>query len=94
MFSLPVDLGVNSRSPCGSDEHQITVVLTSKVKSRPTMSNPNLQGRGKEGTRGGGPPEITSSGRGGGRFGRGTGRFGMPRTSTLQPRQRFEGDIP
>ena len=58
------------------------------------MSNPNLQGWGKEGTRGGGPPEIMSSGRGSGCFGRGTGQFGMPRTLTLQPRQRFEGDIP
>ena len=28
LFSLPVDLGVNSRSPCGSEEHQITVVST------------------------------------------------------------------
>ena len=41
-----------------------------------------------------GPPEITSSSRGGGRFGRGTGHFGMPKSSTLHPRQRFEGDIP
>ena len=58
------------------------------------MSSPNLQGRGREGGRGVGPPETTSAGRGGGRFGRRTGRFAMPRTSTLQPRQRFEGDIP
>ena len=58
------------------------------------MSSPNLQGCGKEGTCGGGPPETMSAGRGGGRFSRGTGRFGVPRTSTLQPRQRFKGDIP
>ena len=55
------------------------------------MSNPNLQGRRKDVLR---PPETTSSGRGGGRFGRGPGRFGMPKPSTLQPRQHFEGDIP
>ena len=58
------------------------------------MSSRNLQGCGKEGGRGGGPPETTSAGRGGGRLGRTTGRFAMPRTSTLQPRQCFEGDIP
>ena len=58
------------------------------------MSSRNLQGRGKEGGHGGGPPETTSAGRGGGRFGQTTGRFAMPRTSTLQLRQRFEGDIP
>ena len=58
------------------------------------MSNPNLQGRGKDVSRGGRPPEIMSSGRGGGRFGHGTGRFGIPKPSRLQPRQRFEGDIP
>ena len=46
------------------------------------MSSRNLQGRGKEGGRGGGPPETTSAGRGGRRFGRTTGRFAMPRTST------------
>ena len=50
------------------------------------MSSRNLQGRGKEGARAGGPPETTSAGRGGGRFGRTTGRFAMPRTSTLQLR--------
>ena len=55
------------------------------------MSNPNLQGRRKDVPR---PPETTSSGRGGGRFGRGPGRFGMPKPSSLQPRQHFEGDIP
>ena len=86
---------MNSHSPRGSEEHQITVVTTSKVKNEePTMCSQNLQGRGKEGGRGGGPLETTSAGRGGGRFGRTTGRFAMPRTSTLQPRQRFEGDIP
>ena len=58
------------------------------------MSSPHLQGHGKEGTRGGGPPETTSAGRGCGHFGRGTGQFGMPRTSTLHPRQGFDGDIP
>ena len=58
------------------------------------MSSPNLQGRGKEGGRGGGPPETMSAGRGGGRFGRIPGRFPMPRTPALQPRQRFEGEIP
>ena len=58
------------------------------------MSNPNPQGCSKEGNRGVGPPETSSSGRGGGRFGRGTGRFGMLKSSTLHPRQRFEGDIP
>ena len=31
--SLPVDLGVNSRSPCGLEERQITVVSRSKIKS-------------------------------------------------------------
>ena len=40
------------------------------------------------------PPETTSSGRSGGRFGRRRGRLGMPRTTTLQPRQHFEGEIP
>ena len=58
------------------------------------MSNRNLQGRGREGTHRAMPPETTSSGRTGGRFGRGGGRLGMPRTATLQPRQHFEGDIP
>ena len=57
------------------------------------MSSPNLQGRGKEGTHGGGPPETASSGQGGGHFSHGAGRFGVPRTSTLQQRQCFEGDI-
>ena len=95
MFSLPVDLGVNSRSPCGSEEHKVTVVTTSKVKSTYyTMSNRNLQGRGREGTHRAMPPETTSSGRIGGRFGRGGGRLGIPRTAALQPRQHFEGDIP
>ena len=28
MFSLPVILGVNSRSPCGSEEREVTVVTT------------------------------------------------------------------
>ena len=37
------------------------------------MSSPNPQGCGKEGACGGGPPETTSAGRGGGRFGRGAG---------------------
>ena len=55
------------------------------------MSNPNLQGRRKDVPR---PPETTSSGRGGGGFGRGPGRFGLPKPSSLQPRQHFEGDIP
>ena len=58
------------------------------------MNSRNLQGRGREGGRGGGPPETMRAGRGGGRYGRTTGRFAMPRTSTLQPRQRFKGDIP
>ena len=58
------------------------------------MSSPNLQGQGREGTHRAIPPETTSAGRGGGRFGHGGGRLGMPRTATLQPRQRFEGDIP
>ena len=40
------------------------------------MSNPNLQGRRKDVLR---PPETTSSGKSGGRFGRGPGRFGMPK---------------
>ena len=53
----------------------------------------NLPGRNKEMPHEGGPPEVTSMGKGGGRFGRGTGRLGVPRPSTLQPRQRFEGDI-
>ena len=55
------------------------------------MSNPNLQGCGKDVFR---PPEIMSSGRGSGRLGCGTGRFGISKPTTLQPRQRFEGDIP
>ena len=58
------------------------------------MSSPNLQGRGREGARGGVPPETMSAGQGGGRFSRGAGRFGVPRAATLQPRQCFEGDIP
>ena len=58
------------------------------------MSKHNPPGRNKEGNRGAVPPELTSSGRGGGRFNRGPGRFGMPKSSTLHPRQRFEGDIP
>ena len=60
------------------------------------MKNAKPQGRSKEGNRGvgPGPPEITSSGQGGGRLGRGPGRFGLPRSSTLHPKQRFEGDIP
>ena len=58
------------------------------------MSNLNLQGQGREGTHRAIPPETTSSGQSGGRFGRGGGRLGMPRTATLQPRQYFEGDIP
>ena len=57
------------------------------------MKKVNLPGRNKGTPREGGPPEVTSMGRGGGRFGRGTGRLGVPRPSTLQPRQRFEGDI-
>ena len=57
------------------------------------MKKVNLPGRNKGIPREGGPPEVTSMGRGGGRFGRGTGRLGVPRPSTLQPRQRFEGDI-
>ena len=28
MFSLPVDLSVNRRSPCGSEEREVTVVST------------------------------------------------------------------
>ena len=58
------------------------------------MSSPNLQGRGREGIHRATPPETTSGGRRGGRFGRGGGRLGMPRTATLQPRQCFEGYIP
>ena len=57
------------------------------------MSNPHLQGRGKTVPGGGGPPETTSAGRGSGHIGRGTSRF-QTRPSTLQPRQRFDGDIP
>ena len=57
------------------------------------MKKVNLPGRNKGIPREGGSPEVTSMGRGGGRFGRGTGRLGVPRPSTLQPRQRFEGDI-
>ena len=58
------------------------------------MNKQNLQARNKEGNPGAFPPEITSSGRGGGRFNRGAGRFGPPKSSTLHPRQRFEGEIP
>ena len=58
------------------------------------MSSPNLQGRGREGTRGAVLPETTSTGWGDGHFGRGAGWFGAPRAATLQPRQCFEGDIP
>ena len=95
MFSLPVDLSVNRRSPCGSEEREVTVVSTSKVKrTYNTMNNRNLQGRGREGTHRTMPPETTSSGRTGGHFGRGGGRLGLPRTAMLQPRQHFEGDIP
>ena len=49
------------------------------------MSNSNLQGRGREGTHRAIPPETTSGGQSGGRFGCGGGRLGMPRTATLQP---------
>ena len=58
------------------------------------MSKQTPQGRNKEGNHGAVPPELTSSGRGGGRFNRGSGRFGAPKSSTLHPRQWFEGDIP
>ena len=58
------------------------------------MNNRNLQGRGREGTHRTTPPETTSNGRTGGRLGRGGSRLGLPRTTTLQPRQHFEGDIP
>ena len=58
------------------------------------MNKQHPQGRNKEGNQGVFPPEITSSGRGGGRFNRGAGRFGPPKPSTLHPRQRFEGEIP
>ena len=43
------------------------------------MSKQNPPGRNKEGNRGVVPPELSSSGRGGGRFNRGPGRFGMPK---------------
>ena len=93
--SHPVNLGVNSHSPCGSEERKVTVVSTSKVKSiQKMMSNRNLQGRGREGTHRAIPPDTTSGGQSGGRFGRGGGCLGTPRTATLQPRQHFEGDIP
>ena len=49
------------------------------------MSSPNLQGCGREGTRGAVLPETASTARGGGRFGHGAGQFGAPRTATLQP---------
>ena len=58
------------------------------------MSKQNPPGCNKEGNRGVVPPELTSSGRGGGRLNRGTGHFGTPKSSTLHPRQRFEGDSP
>ena len=58
------------------------------------MSKQNPPGRNKEGNHVAVPPELTSSGRGGGRLNRGSGRFGTPKSSTLHPRQRFEGDIP
>ena len=58
------------------------------------MSKQNPPGRNKEGNHGAVPPELTSSGWGGGRLNRGSGRFGTPKSSTLHPRQRFEGDIP
>ena len=73
---------------------------TSKVKTcllkviNNTMSHRNPQGRGRDGTQRAIPPETTSSGRTGGHFGRGGGRLGLPRITTLQPRQHFEGDIP
>ena len=57
------------------------------------MKKVNLPGHNKGIPHEGGSPEVTSMGRGGGRFGRGTGRLGVSRSSTLQPRQRFEGDI-
>ena len=57
------------------------------------MSKQNPPGRSKEGNRGAVPPELTSSGWGGGHFGRGTSHFGTPKSSTLHPRQWFEGDI-
>ena len=57
------------------------------------MSSPNLQGRGREGTRGGVLPETTSAGRGDRCFICGAGQFGVPRAVTLQPKQCFEGDI-
>ena len=49
------------------------------------MSSPNLQGHSREGTQCAIPPETTSAGQGGGRFGCGAGRLGVPRTATLQP---------
>ena len=58
------------------------------------MSKQNPPGRNKEGNHGAVPPELTSSGRGGGRLNRGSGHFGTPKSSTLHPRQWFEGDIP
>ena len=58
------------------------------------MSKQNPPGRNKEGNHGAVPPELMSSGRGGGRLNRGSGRFGTLKSSTLHPRQRFEGDIP
>ena len=58
------------------------------------MSHRNPQGRGRDGTQRAIPPETISSGRTGGRFGHGGGRLGLPRITTLQPRQHLEGDIP
>ena len=49
------------------------------------MSSPNLQGHSREGTQRAIPPETTSAGQGGGRFGCGAGQLGVPRTATLQP---------
>ena len=57
------------------------------------MSKQTPQGCNKEGNHGAAPPELTSSGQGGGRFNRGSSCFGTPKSSTLHPRQRFEGDI-
>ena len=49
------------------------------------MSSSNLQGHSRKGTQRAIPPETTSAGQGGRRFGRGAGRLGVPRTATLQP---------
>ena len=44
------------------------------------MNKQNPQGRNKEGNKGAVPLEVTSSGRGGGRFNRGGGNRNLPRS--------------